>query len=94
MCTGRPDSFRVLGERVARGWPARSALGGGGVKPGDRVAIMSLNSDRYIKRELAQVLLGRARTQGVTSTPIQAISRKCRIPSGMSIQSKKQEEMQ
>jgi len=47
---GRTQTFSQLGDRVARFAGALRAMG---VKTGDRVAILSLNSDRYIECYLA-----------------------------------------
>jgi acyl-CoA synthetase (AMP-forming)/AMP-acid ligase II len=50
ICHGRRRSFREVGDRVAR---LAGALRGLGVAAGDRVAILSLNSDRYHEYLLA-----------------------------------------
>jgi long-chain acyl-CoA synthetase len=56
---GRTQTFRQLGERVAR-------LAGGfrslGVRKGDRVAMLALNSDRYIEFFLASWWIGAVAT--------------------------------
>ena len=46
----RKQSFRVVAERVARLARALQALG---LRPGDRVAMLSLNSDRYMEYLMA-----------------------------------------
>ncbi|WP_447919787.1 acyl-CoA synthetase [Achromobacter aegrifaciens] len=47
---GRQNTFRQLADRVAR---LAGALQGLGMAPGDRVAILSLNSDRYLEYQMA-----------------------------------------
>ena len=47
---GRRRNWREIGDRVARLASGFHALG---VRPGDRVAILSLNSDRYLEVYLA-----------------------------------------
>ncbi|HXA47123.1 MAG TPA: long-chain fatty acid--CoA ligase [Burkholderiaceae bacterium] len=47
---GRQHNFRELGERVAKLAGALKRLG---LQPGDRVAMLSLNSDRYLEYYLA-----------------------------------------
>lgn len=54
---GRQRSFAQLGERVARFAGALRALG---VRPGDRVGILSLNSDWYLEYYLATYWAGGA----------------------------------
>lgn len=56
-CGGRSQTFRELGERVAR---LASALHSLQVRAGDRVAILSLNSDRYIETQIAVAWAGAA----------------------------------
>ncbi len=51
----RHVSFRLLGERVAR---LAGGLRAQGVKPGDRVAMLAQNSDRYLEYLLAVWWLG------------------------------------
>lgn len=46
ICAGREHSFRELGNRVAKFAGALRQLG---MQPGDRVAMLSLNSDRYLE---------------------------------------------
>jgi acyl-CoA synthetase (AMP-forming)/AMP-acid ligase II len=46
ICDDRQRTFAELGDRIAR---FASALQGLGVASGDRVAILSLNSDRYLE---------------------------------------------
>lgn len=50
ICQGRRRNFRELGERVARLAGALQELG---LRKGDRVAMLSLNSDRYLEYYLA-----------------------------------------
>ncbi|MFT4148993.1 MAG: long-chain fatty acid--CoA ligase [Paracoccaceae bacterium] len=52
---GRRQSFRVLADRVAR---IAGGLSGLGVRPGDRVAMLSMNSDRYLEYYLACPWMG------------------------------------
>lgn len=51
----RRNSWRVFGDRVSR---LAGALRGLGVKGGDRVAILALNSDRYVEYFYATLWLG------------------------------------
>ncbi|HKY90728.1 MAG TPA: long-chain fatty acid--CoA ligase [Nevskiaceae bacterium] len=46
VCAGRRRTYAEFGDRVARAAAALKALG---VRPGDRVGILSLNSDRYLE---------------------------------------------
>jgi acyl-CoA synthetase (AMP-forming)/AMP-acid ligase II len=50
ICGGRSRTFREVADRVAR---LAGALLGAGVGPGDRVGLLSLNSDRYSECLLA-----------------------------------------
>jgi acyl-CoA synthetase (AMP-forming)/AMP-acid ligase II len=49
-CEGRQRSFHEFADRVAR---LASALQGLGMQTGDRVAMLSLNSDRYLEYQMA-----------------------------------------
>jgi len=49
-CAGRQRSFRELADRVARLAGALQTLG---MRDGDRVAMLSLNSDRYLEYQMA-----------------------------------------
>jgi len=49
-CDGRQRSFRELADRVARLAGALQSLG---MRDGDRVAMLSLNSDRYLEYQMA-----------------------------------------
>lgn len=55
ICAGRQQSFRQLVQRVAK---LAGALHRLGVQRGDRVAILSMNSDRYLESYLAIWWLG------------------------------------
>lgn len=55
VCDGRSQTFRLLADRVAR---MAGGLRGLGVAAGARVAILSLNSDRYLEYYLACPWLG------------------------------------
>lgn len=50
ICNGRAQTFRTLADRVAR---IAGALRGLGIRPGDTVALMALNSDRVLEFFLA-----------------------------------------
>ncbi|WP_047309794.1 AMP-binding protein, partial [Rhodopseudomonas palustris] len=50
VCAGRRRNWREVGDRVAR---LAAGLRASGVGDGDRVAILSLNSDRYLEMYLA-----------------------------------------
>ncbi|WP_114356429.1 MULTISPECIES: acyl-CoA synthetase [Rhodopseudomonas] len=50
VCAGRRRNWREVGDRVAR---LAAGLRAGGVGEGERVAILSLNSDRYLEMYLA-----------------------------------------
>lgn len=55
VCEERRQSFRTLADRVAR---IAGGLGGLGVAPGDRVAMLSMNSDRYLEFYLSCPWIG------------------------------------
>ncbi len=55
ICNGRRHSFAQLGERVAKLAGALQELG---LAAGDRVAMLSLNSDRYLEYYLATLWAG------------------------------------
>lgn len=55
VCNGRIRTFRELHDRVAR---LAGALNGLGIGRGDRVCILSLNSDRYLECYLALAWIG------------------------------------
>ncbi|SEP89688.1 long-chain acyl-CoA synthetase [Solimonas aquatica] len=55
VCQGRRQSFAQLADRVAR---LAAGLAARGVREGDRVAILALNSDRYLEAYLAIAWLG------------------------------------
>jgi long-chain acyl-CoA synthetase len=55
VCGNRRRTWREVGERVSR---LAAGLCASGVKPDDRVAILSLNSDRYLELYLATAWAG------------------------------------